>query len=94
MAIMMEAHNQAAAYRRVGDDHTHGGDHGSRGQNLQCIHGVFFWKAVSLITLCREGPYWPEGRHRAREKFKAVHSSWGPGLRHGADSEWQGTSMY
>jgi hypothetical protein len=28
--------------------------------------GIFFWKAVSLITLCREGPYWPEGRHRAR----------------------------
>jgi hypothetical protein len=20
---------------------------------------IFFWKAVSLITLCREGPYWP-----------------------------------
>jgi hypothetical protein len=31
---------------------------------------LFFWKAVSLITLCREGPYWPRGRHRAREKFK------------------------
>ena len=27
----------------------------------------FFWKAVLLITLCREGPFWPEGRHRARE---------------------------
>jgi hypothetical protein len=27
----------------------------------------FFWKAVSLITLCREGPHWPEGRHRARD---------------------------
>ncbi len=26
-----------------------------------------FGKAVSLITLCREGPYWPESRHRARE---------------------------
>ncbi len=32
--------------------------------------GFFFWKAASLITLCREGPYWPEGRYRAREKFK------------------------
>jgi hypothetical protein len=31
---------------------------------------IYFWKAVSLIALCREGPYWPEGRHRAREKFK------------------------
>jgi hypothetical protein len=30
----------------------------------------FFLKAASLITLCREGPFWPEGRHRAREKFK------------------------
>jgi hypothetical protein len=27
----------------------------------------FFWKVVSLITLCREGPFWPEGRHRARD---------------------------
>jgi hypothetical protein len=30
----------------------------------------FFWKAVSLITLSREGPCWPGGRHKAREKFK------------------------
>ncbi len=34
-----------------------------------CTIPPFFWKAVSLITLCREGPFWPEGRHRAR----AVH---------------------
>jgi hypothetical protein len=27
----------------------------------------FFWKAVSLITLSREGPCWPRGRHKARE---------------------------
>ena len=26
-----------------------------------------FWKAVALITLCREGPFWPEGLHRARD---------------------------
>jgi hypothetical protein len=34
-----------------------------------CPRAVSFWKAVSLVTLCREGPgpFWPEGRHRARE---------------------------
>ncbi len=35
-----------------------------------CVHVTscrdFFWEAVSLITLCREGPLWTEGRHRAR----------------------------
>ncbi len=42
--------------------------------DLRCMGragAFFFWKAVSLITLCREGPYWPESRHRAREKFKS-----------------------
>jgi hypothetical protein len=29
-----------------------------------------FLKAVSLVTLCREDPFWPRDRHRAREKFK------------------------
>jgi hypothetical protein len=27
-----------------------------------------FLKAVSLVTLCGEGPFWPEGRHKARRK--------------------------
>jgi hypothetical protein len=36
------------------------------------LKGLFFWRAVSLVTLCREGPFWPEGRHRAREKFKGT----------------------
>ena len=26
-----------------------------------------FWKAVSIVALCREDPLWPGGRHRARE---------------------------
>ncbi len=35
------------------------------------------WKAVSLPTLCREGPHWPGGRRRAREDktYSARHSS-------------------
>ena len=37
---------------------------------LSKVFFFFFWKAVSLITLCREGPCWPRGRHKAREKFK------------------------
>ncbi len=43
--------------------------------------GSFFLKAVSLIALRREGPYWPEGRHRAREKFNHTGSP-GPGCLH------------
>ncbi len=37
---------------------------------LMVLGFMFFLKAVSLVTLCREGPFWPEGRHRAREKFE------------------------
>ena len=32
------------------------------------VAGVFFLKAVSLITLCREDPHWPVGRYRARDQ--------------------------
>jgi hypothetical protein len=47
----------------------HGRPHSTSRQPARLSDLFFFWKAVSLITLCREGPYWPEGRHRARERL-------------------------
>ena len=34
-----------------------------------CLCNIFFWKAVSLITPRGEDPFWPEGRHKARDVF-------------------------
>ncbi len=31
---------------------------------------VFYWRAVSFVALCREDPFWPEGRRIALERFE------------------------
>ena len=37
--------------------------------------GAFLLKAVPLLTLCREDPFWPSGLRKVREKLKG--SAWG-----------------